>query len=240
MPLYAWASVIVDGRVVATDYAPDTGWLLPSPGANPGGTDTPDMQPGGTDTPDVQLRGTYLLEDPFPVRLSMTVPDGWTAVKERRFYHDRQRDRDDGSSGLTFVIVDNPTTRPAPAGHGRSTGGPRRRRSRDVSRGSAVDRHLEEHGRHARWLSREIPRVQPRTAGKRTAAWGRMTTGRRSRRVARRRGPPGVDPRRRWRSPGDRRVLDVILRDRQGRAPADGGVDSDRTLNRRPTTVPPV
>ena len=27
---YAWASVIVDGRVVATDYAPDVGWLHPS------------------------------------------------------------------------------------------------------------------------------------------------------------------------------------------------------------------
>ena len=29
-PFYAWASVIVDGRVVATDYAPDVGWLDPS------------------------------------------------------------------------------------------------------------------------------------------------------------------------------------------------------------------
>ena len=28
-PFYAWASVIVDGRVVATDYAPDDGWLDP-------------------------------------------------------------------------------------------------------------------------------------------------------------------------------------------------------------------
>ena len=27
---YAWASVIVDGRVAATDYAPDAGWLRPS------------------------------------------------------------------------------------------------------------------------------------------------------------------------------------------------------------------
>ena len=26
-PLYVWASVIQDGRVVATDYAPDVGWL---------------------------------------------------------------------------------------------------------------------------------------------------------------------------------------------------------------------
>jgi hypothetical protein len=29
-PFYAWASVIVDGRVAATDYAPDAGWLDPS------------------------------------------------------------------------------------------------------------------------------------------------------------------------------------------------------------------
>ena len=32
---YAWASVIRDGRVVATDYAPDVGWFLPPPNANP-------------------------------------------------------------------------------------------------------------------------------------------------------------------------------------------------------------
>jgi hypothetical protein len=32
---YAWASVIQDGRVVATDYAPDAGWLVPSPNAKP-------------------------------------------------------------------------------------------------------------------------------------------------------------------------------------------------------------
>jgi hypothetical protein len=29
-PFYVWASVIQDGRVVATDYAPDAGWLKPS------------------------------------------------------------------------------------------------------------------------------------------------------------------------------------------------------------------
>ena len=34
MPFYAWASVIVDGRVVATDYAPDAGWLVATPGRN--------------------------------------------------------------------------------------------------------------------------------------------------------------------------------------------------------------
>ena len=35
MPFYVWASVIQDGRVVATDYAPDVGWLNPSPDAKP-------------------------------------------------------------------------------------------------------------------------------------------------------------------------------------------------------------
>ena len=35
VPFYVWASVIKDGRVVATDYAPDVGWLLPSPDAKP-------------------------------------------------------------------------------------------------------------------------------------------------------------------------------------------------------------
>jgi hypothetical protein len=34
-PFYAWASVIADGRVVATDYAPDVGWLDPSLEAKP-------------------------------------------------------------------------------------------------------------------------------------------------------------------------------------------------------------
>lgn len=57
MPFYAWASVIVNGRVVATDYAPDAGWLVATRGVRPG--------------------GTFLLADPFP-NLSMTVPEGWT------------------------------------------------------------------------------------------------------------------------------------------------------------------
>jgi hypothetical protein len=57
MPFYAWASAIVNGRVVATDHAPDTGWLVA----------TRDVWPGGT----------FLLRDPFP-HLSMAVPQGWT------------------------------------------------------------------------------------------------------------------------------------------------------------------
>ena len=35
VPFYAWASVIENGRVVATDYAPDVGWLDPSATAKP-------------------------------------------------------------------------------------------------------------------------------------------------------------------------------------------------------------
>jgi len=57
VPFYTWASVIVDGRVVATDYAPDTGWLVATGGSRQG--------------------GAYRLGDPFP-ELSMTVPEGWT------------------------------------------------------------------------------------------------------------------------------------------------------------------
>ena len=40
---YAWASVIQDGRVVATDYAPDTGWLETT--VKPGPTDQPGESP---------------------------------------------------------------------------------------------------------------------------------------------------------------------------------------------------
>ncbi len=64
MPFYTWASVIVNGRVVATDYAPDTGWLVPTRGGRPG--------------------GTFLLGDPFP-NLSMTVPEGWTMNSDTIF-----------------------------------------------------------------------------------------------------------------------------------------------------------
>ena len=63
MPFYTWASVIVNGRVVATDYAPDSGWLVATRGARPG--------------------GTFLLGDPFP-HLSMTVPEGWTTSSTSR------------------------------------------------------------------------------------------------------------------------------------------------------------
>jgi hypothetical protein len=79
MPFYTWASVVVNGRVVATDYAPDAGWLVATPGATPG--------------------GTFLLRDPFP-HLSMTVPDGWTGSE-------RVVSRGDGAS-VAFDVIDNP------------------------------------------------------------------------------------------------------------------------------------
>ena len=93
VPLYAWASVIVDGRVVATDYAPDAGWLLPTPDANPG--------------------GTYVLErnDRFPLRISMTVPDGWNAP------------RDDGI-GLDFMIINEPLAIGCDTGEGETSNVP--------------------------------------------------------------------------------------------------------------------
>jgi hypothetical protein len=81
-PFYVWASVIVDGRVVATDFAPDTGWLVPSPGATPG--------------------GTYVLNKgigDLPFRVSMTLPKGWDSPSH---------DVPEGSVGIDFLIVDKP------------------------------------------------------------------------------------------------------------------------------------
>lgn len=43
-PFYVWASMIVDGRVAATDYAPDSGWLLPTTGEPAGGTSVTNVE----------------------------------------------------------------------------------------------------------------------------------------------------------------------------------------------------
>jgi hypothetical protein len=91
MPFYTWASVIVDGRVVATDFAPDAGWLVAARGAKPG--------------------GTFLLGDPFPIPLSMTVRDGWQAggaIKGHEWTGVAALVSDASKAGLAFVIVDNP------------------------------------------------------------------------------------------------------------------------------------
>ena len=85
MPFYTWASVIVNGRVVATDYAPDAGWLVATRGAKPG--------------------GTFLLGDPFP-HLSMTVPDGWHTGGRGDLTQDDRPASESWKAGLSFVIVD--------------------------------------------------------------------------------------------------------------------------------------
>ena len=85
MPFYTWASVIVNGRVVATDYAPDAGWLVATPGAKPG--------------------GAYLLEDDFPIHLSMTLPDGWMGGGAGMFGPAVTRDEE---TGVEFMIIDQP------------------------------------------------------------------------------------------------------------------------------------
>ena len=108
VPLYAWASVIVDGRVVATDYAPDTGWLLPTPGANPGGT---------YDLPGV-------LGADLPFHLSMTIPDGWSGGGGPRVADVRKGDEGDEGIGLEFMIIDEPLAIGCDRGEGKSSNVP--------------------------------------------------------------------------------------------------------------------
>jgi hypothetical protein len=86
---YAWASVIENGRVVATDYAPDVGWLDRSPDAKP----LP--KPGGP----------FVVQDlrdpdrgPFP-DVSMTIPDGWTLHGWAELTR--------GEAGIQFGVLDD-------------------------------------------------------------------------------------------------------------------------------------
>jgi hypothetical protein len=85
-PFYVWASEIVDGRVVATDFAPDTGWLIPMPG---------DTNPGGT----------YVAHADDRLRLTMTIPNGWTT--DGRLMSPSHPD--DENTGLEFRVVDQPS-----------------------------------------------------------------------------------------------------------------------------------
>ena len=98
MPFYTWASVIVNGRVVATDYAPDSGWLV----ATPGVALTPNKFPGGT----------YLIEElpiglgfndggSLPLGVSMTVPHDWTVGGP-------WGESDDGTIRLEVDVVGHP------------------------------------------------------------------------------------------------------------------------------------
>jgi hypothetical protein len=99
MPFYVWASVIVDGRVMATDYAPDSGWLV----ATPGVPLTPPTWPGGTfviEELPIELGSDD--EASLPLSLSMTVPDDWTVAGPWPDGWDR------GTTGLDFSVVGHP------------------------------------------------------------------------------------------------------------------------------------
>jgi hypothetical protein len=75
MPFYVWASEIVNGRVVATDYAPDSGWLV----ATPGVPLTPPRYPGGTyEVEEVGVSHGWEDGGSLPLHLSITVPHHWT------------------------------------------------------------------------------------------------------------------------------------------------------------------
>jgi len=88
---YAWSSVIVNGQVVATDYAPDVGWLDRSPDAKT----LP--KPGGP----------YVLHDlrdpdrgPFP-QVSMTIPDGWILHRWAELTRGKK-------TAVRFEVIDSP------------------------------------------------------------------------------------------------------------------------------------
>jgi hypothetical protein len=95
MPFYTWASVVVNGRVVATDYAPDSGWLV----ATPGVPLTPNQFPGGTYPLEVEYdnTGSGLSR---PLRLSMTVPHNWTVGGPWG--------ESDGNTSLDISVVGHP------------------------------------------------------------------------------------------------------------------------------------
>jgi hypothetical protein len=76
---YAWASVIQDGRVVATDYAPDLGWLDPTV-LGPGQRDERPFGAGGNGhsvcvvPPQPGCRETDSADN---VQITFALPDGW-------------------------------------------------------------------------------------------------------------------------------------------------------------------
>ena len=199
MPLYAWASVIVNGRVVATDYAPDTGFSHRRPELS---------QPSRARR--IQVRGFGNMVGGL-VRphgsvpgLSMNVAAGWTIVGDPRFYHAGGVTRDDGR--IRFVMVDTLTKDACAKREGAIDG---RANVDDIVAAFLARLPLIDVQKNARSRSTAI-------AGSTSSSRGRPVrsiSGWEARRLAGefakrpRRGRPGVDPRHRWRSSGDRRVL---------------------------------
>jgi hypothetical protein len=120
---------------VATDYAPDTGWLIPTPDG-------------------VHTGGTYATHvDDQRLRLTMRIPDGWT------FDHIVTPNLDQGI-GLEFMTVDRATGwcdasgQPIEAEIGPTVD--------DVvnylagQKMISISKNMDVHGR---WLSREVPRI---------------------------------------------------------------------------------
>ena len=78
---YVWASVIEDGRVVATDYAPDLGWLDPSLLGRGRNRLMPFGASNGTGNGvcvDPPQRGCRETDWDLSISIDITVPDGWT------------------------------------------------------------------------------------------------------------------------------------------------------------------
>ena len=132
MPFYTWASVIVNGRVVATDYAPDAGWLARRPRRR------------------CEARGHVPARGSIPASLDdrpRRLDSPWLARIDRTG-ETRRSIRGPRQPGGSLPGHDRTATRAEP------------RRSREVFRGSAVHRYLGDARRHARWLSSGVPGVQ--------------------------------------------------------------------------------
>jgi hypothetical protein len=83
---YLWASVIQNGRVVATDYAPDVGWLDPSELGRGPNLATPFGPNSDAHTVCVvpPQRGCRETDGDDATRIFFTVPDGWALSAEHR------------------------------------------------------------------------------------------------------------------------------------------------------------
>jgi hypothetical protein len=76
-PFYVWASVIQDGRVVATDYAPDVAWLDPSVLAAGRYRDRPFLNDEHTVCAVPRQPGCRETDMDEAIGITFVLPDGW-------------------------------------------------------------------------------------------------------------------------------------------------------------------